>query len=408
VDEVSTKGRKLDVVPASKLELPAGHVLGKLPLLGAVVGGVGLAATVALGMRDGQQAIHSYLVAFLYFLSLSLGALFFVLVQFATRAGWSVTVRRIAENVMGLLPAFALLFVPVALGTHSLYHWAHADAVAADPLLQWKSPYLNVLFFYARAVVYLLAWAVLALWYRRQSVKQDVSGAHALTRSMQRASGPAILVFAVTVTFAAVDWIMSLDPHWFSTIFGVYYFSGSVVSFFALLAIVAVLLTRKGPLDNIVTVEHFHDVGKLLLAFVAFWAYIAFSQYLLIWYANIPEETIWFAHRLEGTWMWVSVALALGHFVVPLFFLLPRTIKRKPATLVVGAVWVLVAHYIDLYWLVMPNLHPHGLHVAVTDITAFVGIGGLFVAGVAWLTTRVALIPARDPRLPEALSFENV
>ena len=405
---MSAKGQKLDVLPASKLALPAGHLVGKLPVLGAVVGGLGLAATLGLGMGNGQQAIYSYLVAFLYFLSLSLGALFFVLVQFAARAGWSVAVRRIAENVMGFLPAFALLFVPIALGAHSLYHWTHADAVAADPLLKWKSPYLKESFFYVRAAVFLLAWSALALWYRGQSVKQDGSGAHQLTRNMQRASGPAIMVFAVTVTFAAVDWIMSLDPHWFSTIFGVYYFAGGVVAFFALLALIAVLLSRKGPLDNVVTVEHFHDVGKLLFAFVSFWAYIAFSQYFLIWYANIPEETIWFAHRMEGSWKWATVALALGHFVVPFFFLLPRTIKRKPTTLVVGAAWVLAAHYLDIYWQVMPNLHPHGLHLAATDITAFVGIGGLFVAGVAWLTVRCALIPARDPRLPEALSFENV
>jgi hypothetical protein len=239
-------------------------------------------------------------------------------------------------------------------------------------------------------------------------VRQDASGDHDLTRRMQTVSGPAILLFGVTLTFAAMDWIMALDPHWFSTMFGVYYFSGSVVSFFAVLALVSVGLARKGPLDNVINTEHFHDVGKLLLAFVAFWAYIAFSQYFLIWYANIPEETVWFAHRMEGSWLWMAVALAAGHFVIPFFYLLPRTIKRRPATLVAGAAWVLVAHLVDLYWQVMPILHPNGVRFALTDVTAFVGVGGVFVAGVAWLTTRCALIPARDPRLPEALSFENV
>ena len=394
-------------IPAEKLKLPKGHVIAKLPVWAAVVGVAGLVATAGLGMGDARQALFSYLVAFLYFLSLGLGGLFFVLVQFAARAGWSVAVRRMAENVMGVLPLFVLLFLPVAAGVHSLYHWTHADLVAADEVLRGKRAYLNAPFFYVRATAYLFAWSGLALWYRRRSIRQDTSGDHRLTRTMQRASGPAILIFGITVTFAAVDWIMSLDPHWFSTIFGVYYFSGSVVAFFALLALVSVALATRGPMHDLVNAEHFHDVGKLLLAFVAFWAYIAFSQYFLIWYANIPEETVWFAHRMEGSWKWASVALALTHFVVPLFFLLPRTIKRKPATLVAGSVWVLAAHYLDIYWQVMPVLHHHGVHVAATDATAMFGVGGLFVSGVAWLTTRTALLPKRDPRLPESLSFEN-
>lgn len=405
--EVSATPHKLTLVPSEKLRLPADHVIRRLPKIAGATGAVALLATYLLGTGNFKQAAFSYLVAFAYFLSLALGALFFVLVQFITRAGWSVAVRRVAENIMGVLPGFALLFLPIALGAHSLYHWTHSDAVAADPLLAWKRPYLNTSFFYLRAAVYLAAWGALSWWYRQRSVQQDHSGDHDLTRRMQRASGPALLVFAVTVTFAAVDWLMSLDPHWFSTIFGVYYFAGSVVAFFALLSVLSVLLSRRGPLDDIVTAEHFHDIGKLMFGFVAFWAYIAFSQYFLIWYANIPEETIWFAHRLEGSWMWLTIALALGHFVVPFFFLLPRTIKRKPVTLVLGASWVLLAHYLDLYWLVMPILHPHGAHPSLTDLCAFVGVGGVFLGGVAWLTARSALIPARDPRLAESLSFEN-
>lgn len=393
--------------PGSKLLLPEGHGFGKVPVAAAVFGGLGLGATLVFGLSDAEQALYSYLVAFMFFLSLALGALFFVLAQFASRAGWSVTVRRSAENVMGTLPVFALLFVPVALGVRELFPWSHEEVVGGDELLRQKQPYLNAWFFNLRAVLFLGCWSLLAWWYRGRSIRQDSTGDHDLTRRMQRASGPGLLIFGVTVTFASVDWLMSLDPHWYSTIFGVYFFAGGVVSFFALLGLISVALMRYGPMQGVVTVEHLHDVGKLLLSFVAFWAYIAFSQYFLIWYANIPEETVWYAHRMEGSWKWVTVGLALGHFVVPLFFLLPRAIKRKPATLVAGAAWVLAAHFVDIYWLVMPVLHPHAAHPAVTDATALVGVGGVFVASAAWLTRRSALVPARDPRLPEAISFEN-
>jgi hypothetical protein len=224
------------------------------------------------------------------------------------------------------------------------------------------------------------------------------------------------------VTFASFDWLMSLDPHWYSTIWGIYFFAGSLVAVFAVLLLLSVALSRRGePTRGVITQEHLHDLGKLLFAFTCFWAYIAFSQFMLYWYGNIPEETLFYAKRwyliphgpeatrqwATSSWSYVSVLLALGHFAVPFFFLLPRTVKRNRALVVVAALWMLLMHLVDVYWLIMPNLHPKGVALHWLDVTTLVGVGGIFFAGFFWLTRGCALIPVRDPRLPESLRFEN-
>jgi hypothetical protein len=201
---------------------------------------------------------------------------------------------------------------------------------------------------------------------------------------------------------------MSLSPHWYSTIFGVYFFSGSFVGFIALLSVVVVAMRRAGLLDTVISVEHMHDIGKLLFAFTAFWAYIAFSQFFLIWYANLPEETIWYRARLEGSWKMISVFLMAGHFGVPFFYLMGRAVKRRGSTLALGGAWVLAMHYVDIYWQVMPTLHPGGVRPSALDVAAFLAVGGSFVAAASWLLRRQALVPLRDPRLAESLAFENV
>jgi hypothetical protein len=225
---------------------------------------------------------------------------------------------------------------------------------------------------------------------------------------LRRYAGPSIIVLALTQTFASVDWIMSLTPHWYSTMFGVYFFAGSFVGFIALLSVVAVAMRGAGLLDTIISAEHLHDVGKLLFAFTVFWTYIAFSQFFLVWYANLPEETIWYKARMEGSWLTVSIFLAAGHFVAPFFYLMGRAVKRKGATLAVGGAWLLAMHFLDLYWQVMPTLHPEGFRPSPLDAAAFVTIGGGFVAAASWLMRRQALVPLRDPRLAESLAFENV
>ncbi|MBK6848193.1 MAG: quinol:cytochrome C oxidoreductase [Proteobacteria bacterium] len=392
-----------------QLRLPRSAVWRSLPWAAAAVGLLALVVHWLLGRGAGaaRQAHFSYLVAMLYWLSIALGALFFVIVQFATKAGWSVVVRRLAEHAMITLPLLGLLFVPIVGGMHELFHWSHPEAMQHDALLASKAPYLNVPFFSARALLYFVTWTALAWLFYRRSVRQDLDGAPQATERLQRLSGPAIILFALTVTFAAFDWLMSLDPHWYSTMFGVYYFAGCVVAIFAFLALVGLLLRRARVLADVITVEHYHDLGKLLFGFTVFWTYIAFSQFMLIWYGNLPEETIWYARRLIGSWGQVTLVLALGHFVVPFFYLMTRATKRRGATLLPAALWLLTVHYLDLYWLVMPILHPEGARPCLLDLTAFLGVGGCFVALFGRQLRRHALVPMRDPRLAESLAFEN-
>ena len=391
---------------AAKVTIRPGSLWARLPALGMVLGLLGVGGVAWMSGRP-QQFYFSYLTAFIYFLSLALGALFFVLVQHATRAGWSVVVRRAAEVVAATLPLFAVLFLPLLAGVHDLFHWTHADVVRGDELLRHRQPYLNLTFFQVRAALYFVVWTGLGLGYYLLSVRQDRTGEHAISRRLRTWSAPGLMLFALSLTFAAFDWVMSLDPHWYSTIFGVYFFAGSLVSLFAFLALLALGLRRSGVSGGAITVEHLHDLGKLLFAFTCFWAYIAFSQFMLMWYANIPEETVYFLRRLSGSWRTLSLVLMVGHFAAPFLFLLPRTIKRSGAGLGLGAVWMLVMHYADIYWLVMPNLHPKGMQPHLLDLACFVAVGGLFVTAAATLLRRAPVLPIGDPRLPESRSFEN-
>ncbi|NJL28411.1 MAG: hypothetical protein HC897_11250 [Thermoanaerobaculia bacterium] len=316
--------------------------------------------------------------------------------------------RRVAEHIAGTLPLFALLFVPILLGFHHLYEWSHEQAVAGSHVLQHKQPYLNATGFQLRGVVYVAAWALLAWFFRRASMRQDEAGDPAITRRLQSLSAPALIVFGITLTFAGFDWLMSLDPHWYSTIFGVYLFAGSVVAVVATLIVVLLQLQASGVLRRVVSWEHYHDLGKLLFAFTVFWAYIAFSQFMLIWYGNIPEETAWFKHRWQHGWEVVSVLLAAGHFGLPFLFLLSREVKRRRATLLVACGWLLVMHYVDIYWLVMPSLHAEHFQIHWLDAATLVGVGGLFIGALGWTLRGQVLVPVRDPRLAESLAFENV
>ncbi len=390
-----------------QLRIGAGHSWARLPMVAFVLGALGIGGTFALGMGKPQQMYSSYLVAYMYFLSIALGSLFFVMVQFLSRSGWSVVVRRIAENLSAAVGVFVLLFIPIAVGMHDLYHWSHHDAVAHDAILKWKEPYLNAGFFYGRAAFYFLTWILLSVWFRNQSVAQDKTGDPAHTRRMQIVAAPGTFAFALTMTFAAVDWVMSLNPHWFSTMWGVWFFAGGLVSTYALLVVLVMRMQSKGLLSEVVSVEHFHDLGKLCFAFTVFWTYISFSQYFLIWYANIPEETVYFQMRMGNSWENMGIFLMVGHFVIPFFFLLPRTIKRNRATLFVGASWILFMHFIDLYYAVKPNFDTAGVAFGPMDLLAMLGVGGIYMGTVLTLMRRAPLIPTRDPRLSESLAFEN-
>ena len=381
--------------------------------------GVGLllvVASVLVGYTtDRVRFLHAYLTAYVWGLGIVLGALLFVMIQHLTRAGWSVVVRRIAEHLAGTMPLMALLFVPIAVGYHDLYHhWVDMDSHPDDLVLQGKKGYLNVGFWFLRAGIYFAIWITLAVFFKRTSLAQDKSGDPRLTMRMARVAAPCTLLFALSVTFAAIDWIMTLDPHWFSTIFGVCYVAGGEMAAMATLALLSMFLSKRGYLREAITTEHYHDMGKLMFAFMVFWAYTNFSQYILIWYANLPEETGFFGHRAEGNWRWLGATLIAGHFLVPFAFLMSRHIKRNRYTLALAAVFMLGMHWVDMLFLVMPNWHPAeghhepGYHAHFLDFTCLFGIAAL-LAGVTLSTLRrTPLIPERDPRLAESLRFHNI
>jgi len=399
-------------VDISKERIVLGDAAGRIAGVAGTIGVLGLLASGYLGYSGGgpenqTRFLQSYLVSFCFFLSITLGGLFFVLVQHVTRAGWSVVVRRFAEGFMANAWLLAVLSLPILFGLERLFPWARADVVAHDPLLQAKEPYLNRAFFLIRVGACFASWILLGGYLFRKSVQQDVSGDPAATLQMQKVSAGGLFLFAVTVTFFAFDLLMSLEPQWFSTIFGVYYFAGSVLATCGALVITSWLTQRSGRLTGLISIEHYHDLGKLMFAFVVFWAYIAFSQYMLIWYANIPEETQWFLDRQTGQWTALSWFMLIGHFIVPFLALISRIPKRRKEPLLLGSLWILLVHWVDMYYLVMPHAHEGVVPFHVQDLTCFLGIGGLFVAAFATRFRRLALVAQGDPRLAESLAFEN-
>ena len=395
---ITTEARRLD--PVYPLWLGVGAAL-------AAVGVGGAAALAAAQAHGWERLLETYLVSFSLFLALTLGALFFVMLQHITRAGWSVVVRRIAEALACNVWLMAALALPIVLGMGHLYHWSHSDAAAGDPILAGKSGFLNPAFFVVRLVVYFAIWGGLAWFFHRTSTRQDGSFDPRLTVRMERAAGPGLVLYALSTNFAAFDLLMSLDPHWFSTIYGVYFFAVSVVCFLAVMPKILVGLQVKGVLARSVTIEHYHDLGKLLFAFVVFWAYIAFSQYMLIWYGNIPEETQWYLKRQTGDWAWVSLALLIGHFVLPFLVLVSRAVKRRPRLLALTGIYMVVMTWLDLYWLVMPEFSPGVARIGLIDGLCFLGVAGLYTLALAVRLKRHSLIAEGDPRLQESLAFHT-
>lgn len=392
-----------------QLSIPDGHLLRKMPLIAGVIGIVGLVLAFVFGKSDMDEFWRAYHVAFVYFLSFALGGTFFVLIHFASKAGWGIAVRRIAESMMATFPLFLILFIPTAIMGIDVVFEAWVTPDPHNHLVQGKLGFLNEKFFLIRAGIYLAIWNVLAYFYYKNSTRQDETGDPELTRRMSFWSPLGIALFALSLTGAAFDWIMAVDPNWFSTVFGIYYFAGCVIACYAVMSIVAIAMKKTGLANESISKEHLHDLGKMMFAFTVFWAYIAFSQYMLYWYANLPEETYWFNDRWKGGWQTASYVLAIGHFVVPFFFLMSRHIKRRVSTLLVGAIWMLIIHAVDMYWLIMPAFENHEGVVGLgpVHIAVFVGIGGLWVAVLTWLMGRAKLYPVKDPRLSESLAFEN-
>jgi hypothetical protein len=350
---------------------------------------------------------RAYLLAYLFWLGIALGCLALLMLQHLVRGAWGAVIQRLLEAGSRTLPFMALLFVPLLFGLQTLYSWAQPVVVAADEILQHKSPYLNVSFFLLRLLVYVVAWSSLAYLLSRWSLQHDRIGDWAngrpLRRRLQLLSGPGLVVYGITATFAAIDWMMSLEPHWFSTIYGIVFIIGQALAGLAFVVVALARLKDFEPFTGAVTTSHFHDLGNLLLMFVMLWAYIAFSQFLIIWSGNLTEEIPWYVHRIQGGWQWVGLLLLVFHFVLPFFLLLSRFTKRNLSMLVPVAGALLVMQWVDLFWLVMPAFYPAGLQVHWLDVTAPLGMGGIWIAVFVWYLLGSALLPQHDPRLQEVV-----
>lgn len=354
-------------------------------------------------MKDRDRAWHDYLAGYFYFFAISIGGLFFTSVQHLTKAGWSVTVRRFCEAFTAYLPVAAIGGLVLLFGAPSLYEWFDKAKVAADPLLQHKASYLNPTFFVIRLVLFFGMWLFFAKKMVGFSTEQDTTGDEALTVKTVPWSIAFLLTFALSFSLFGVDVLMSLQPQWFSTIFGVYLFAGLFQSTIATMILLIQYCQKKGLLNGYVDENHMHDLGKFLFAFTVFWAYIAYSQYMLIWYANLPEETIFFLPRVTGSWTYVSACLLIFKFVVPFLALLSRRAKRDPHMLKAIAILILIMQYVDLHWLIFPNLNAEQVLLGLPEILIFGGFAGAFLFTVTRFLSRHPLIPLKDPRIAESL-----
>jgi hypothetical protein len=368
-----------------------------LVALGLVLTGIGVA------MSGLDRFYQAYLVAYTFWMGVVLGSLAILMVQHLSGGAWGVVLRRPLEAVVKTLPVMAFLFLPIVFGMQSLYEWAHPDALN-DPIIREKALYLNTPFFLVRQVFYFVVWTAMGTLLCRWSAEHDRTGDPALLKKMSVLSGGGLVVYGLTVTFAMIDWTMSVNPHWFSTIWGMLYVGGQALSAFAFGIIVLVMLSQAPPLDKVITQHHLHDLGKLLFAFLMMWAYLTFSQLLIIWAANIPEEIPHYLTRWEGGWQWVSMFILVLHFILPYSLLLSRDIKRSPTRLRVVATWIICVRVVDYYWHVAPEFHSEGLSISLLDLALPLALGGIFISLFVAQLRGSSLLPIRDPGLEKALT----
>jgi len=366
-------------------------------------GGIASAALLVGRFLDPPQFYRSYLLGFSLWMGIALGCLGILMLQHLTGGAWGIVIRRILEAGAGTLPFLFLLFLPLATGLRKLYPWADPNLLAHDELLRHKSAYLNAAGFLLRAVIYFALWSATAMLLRRWSERQDHAGDPGLPDKMAKLSGAGIALYVVAMTFASVDWLMSLEPHWFSTIYGVFIVVGQILSAMSFAILVLAFLAGRAPLAGAVGVRHFHDLGKLLFAFVMIWSYFAFSQFLIIWAGNLPEEIPWYLKRLTGGWQWFALALVLFQFAIPFALLLSVRLKRDPGKLARIAAILLGMRLLDMAWMIGPAFHPDGLSLHWMDVAAPVAVGGIWLAVFLGYLTSRPLLPLGDPFLEESI-----
>lgn len=369
-----------------------------------IIGGIGTVLSLVGFFVDSSQFYHSYLVSWLMYLGVALGCMAIFMLHQLSRGGWGIMIRRILESAAGTLPFLTVLFIPIVLGMQDIYIWARPDVVATDELIQAKVKWLNPMGFTLRGFGYLAIWSLFSWLLIRASTKQDETDDPALFRRMRLISAPGLAIYCLLGTFASVDWLMSLDPHWYSSLFGVYFIGGQGVAAFAFVIPVALYLSKREPMSGAIKQSHFHDYGKLLLAFVMLWSYFALSQLLIIWMGHLPEEIVWYIERSTGGWQYIALLLAFVHFALPFLLLLSRDIKRDARRLAVVALILLLMRWFDLFWLAAPAFNHHGLQFHWLDLTTLVGLGGLWFGVFVGRLRKRPIVPVNEPFLEEALA----
>jgi hypothetical protein len=373
-----------------------------------IVGGVATVVCMIGAIFNMAQFFRSYLVAYVFWIGITLGCLAILMLQHMSGGAWGLVIRRLLESATRTFPLLALLFLPIAFGVGSVYPWAHPLAADASEALKHalahKAPYLNVPFFLVRAVFYFGVWNLMSYFLNKWSLEQDRTRHRPLTTKLQSLSGPGLVLYGLTVTFASVDWLMSLEPQWFSTMYGILIMGGQGLSAMAFIIAVVVVLSQYKPLSEVIKPRHLHDLGKLMLAFLMLWAYFGFSQFLIIWAGNLPEEIPWYVRRLQSSWKWLGLALVVLQFALPFVLLLSRDLKRNARRLVIVATAVIVMRLVDLIWLTGPEFYNGAFRIHWMDVLMPVGLGGLWLAYFAYQLKARPLLPIGDPFLEEALA----
>ncbi len=373
-------------------------------LIGVLIA-VGILTFAISWMKSPERLWPAYLTAFFYFSCLGLGGLFFTAIQHVAKAGWSSSIRRYAEAMTSFIPVIFIGGLVLLAGMKYLFPWANPETVASNPIVAAKTGYLNIGFFVIRLVLFCGGWFLFKHFIVGNSLKQDQTGDEKLTLKNVGTSIGFVLFFSLSFTFFAMDLLMSLLPTWYSTIFGIYCFAGLFQSSLAVLAMMIIFIRRSGAVKGYVTVEHQHDVVKFLKGFTVFWAYIAFSQFMLIWYANIPEETEYYIMRSQnGGWLAISFGLLIFRFIVPFLALLPRGLKRNDNHVILVSALILVMQYVDIYWMVYPNFFDGEVKFGIVEIGIFAGFAGLFLWSLTSFMQKHSLVAVKDPRLHEAIN----
>jgi hypothetical protein len=371
---------------------------------------IGVAGSVLLAIGaiiSREQFFRSYLISYMFWLGITLGCLAIVMLQHLSGGAWGIVIRRVLESATRVLPLMALLFLPLVGGMHNLYEWSHGGESTTH---SFKEYYLSVPFFLARAAFYFAVWAVLTYYLNKWSREQDETSDPRLTRRFEALSAPGLILYGLTMTFASIDWVMSLNPEWYSTIYGMLFMSGQALSAMSFAIAMLVLLAGREPMSKVYLPTHFHDLGKLLLAFVMIWAYLSFSQFLIIWSGNLPEEIPFYVRRLESNWRWVGLILIAFHFALPFALLLSRNLKRQARPLSMVAMLIMALRVIDLFWLVAPDApsgQQFGIHLSWMDLVAPVGLGGIWLAAFMRQLKKRPLLPIHDPYLERALGHQG-